>query len=72
MDIHMPIMDGLEASALITELKTGSPIVALTANVMSHDKELYEKSGMTDSVTKPFRTQELMTCLSKYLGERSK
>jgi CheY-like chemotaxis protein len=68
MDIHMPIMDGLEASALITELKTGSPIVALTANVMSHDKDLYEKAGMTDSVTKPFKTQELIGCLGKYLG----
>jgi CheY-like chemotaxis protein len=68
MDIHMPIMDGLEASALITELNTGSPIVAMTANVMSHDKELYEKSGMTDSVTKPFKTNELMACLTKYLG----
>jgi CheY-like chemotaxis protein len=71
MDIHMPIMDGLEAAALITELKTGSPLVALTANVMSHDKDLYEKSGMKDSVTKPFRTQELLDCLARYLGEKS-
>jgi signal transduction histidine kinase len=68
MDIYMPIMDGLESSTLITELNTGSPIVALTANVMSHDKDIYEKAGMKDSVTKPFKTQELMDCLAKYLG----
>jgi signal transduction histidine kinase/ActR/RegA family two-component response regulator len=69
MDIHMPVMDGLEASALITELNTGTPIIAMTANVMSHDKDLYEKNGMKDSVTKPFKTHELMACLTKYLGE---
>jgi CheY-like chemotaxis protein len=70
MDIHMPIMDGLEASALISELNTGTPIIAMTANVMSHDKDVYAKSGMTDSVTKPFKTQELLACLTKYLGGR--
>jgi CheY-like chemotaxis protein len=68
MDIHMPVMDRLEASTLISDLNTGTPIIALTANVMSHDKELYEKSGMKDSVTKPFRTNELLACLTKYLG----
>jgi signal transduction histidine kinase/ActR/RegA family two-component response regulator len=68
MDIHMPVMDGMESAALITELKTGTPIVALTANVMAHDNELYEKSGMKDSVSKPFKAQELMACLTKYLG----
>jgi signal transduction histidine kinase/DNA-binding response OmpR family regulator len=67
MDIHMPIMDGLEASALINELNTGAPIVAMTANVMAHDKELYLRSGMTDYIGKPFRVQELWSCLSKYL-----
>jgi signal transduction histidine kinase/CheY-like chemotaxis protein len=70
MDIHMPVMDGLEAATLISELKTDTPIIAMTANVMSHDRELYEKSGMIDSVTKPFKTHELMACLTKYLGEK--
>jgi signal transduction histidine kinase/CheY-like chemotaxis protein len=68
MDIHMPVMDGLESAALITELNIGSPIIAMTANVMSHDKDLYERSGMNDSVAKPFKTHELMSCLKKYLA----
>jgi CheY-like chemotaxis protein len=67
MDIHMPVMDGIEAATLINELETGTPIVAMTANVMSHDKEHYQRIGMKDCVGKPFRAQELWSCLLKYL-----
>jgi CheY-like chemotaxis protein len=67
MDIHMPVMDGLEAAKLIMELGTGVPIVAMTANVMAHDRELYKKIGMKDCLGKPFRVQELYSFLSRYL-----
>ena len=67
MDIHMPVMDGLEASAKILELNTGVPIVAMTANIMSNDREIYRNSGMYDCVGKPFTSQELWRCLMKYL-----
>ena len=67
MDMHMPVMDGLKATAKIIELGTKTPIVAMTANVMSNDLELYEKSGLTDCIGKPFTTQELWYCLLKYL-----
>jgi len=67
MDIHMPVMDGLEASALITEMGVTTPIVALTANVMSNDMDMYKQSGMTDTVGKPFTASELWRCLVKYL-----
>jgi len=66
MDIHMPVMDGLEASTKILELNTSIPIVALTANVMSHDRELYKKNGMVDYVGKPFTSQELWHCLMRF------
>jgi len=59
MDIHMPVMDGLEASVKIHELETGVPVVAMTANIMSNDKELYNASGMSDYIGKPFTSQEL-------------
>ncbi|MCL2765023.1 MAG: ATP-binding protein [Treponema sp.] len=72
MDIHMPVMDGLEASAKIMELKTGVPVVAMTANIMFNDREIYKKSGMTDCVGKPFTSQELWRCLMKYLIPMSK
>jgi CheY-like chemotaxis protein/nitrogen-specific signal transduction histidine kinase/HPt (histidine-containing phosphotransfer) domain-containing protein len=67
MDIHMPVMDGLEASKLIMALNTGVPIVAMTANVMAHDRDLYKKIGMKDCLGKPFRVQELYSFLSKYI-----
>jgi signal transduction histidine kinase/CheY-like chemotaxis protein len=66
MDMHMPVMDGLEASAKIVELNTGIPIVAMTANIMADDMAIYRKSGMVDCVGKPFTTQELWRCLMKY------
>jgi len=66
MDMHMPIMDGLEASLKIMELNTGIPIVAMTANIMFNDREIYKKSGIHDCVGKPFTAQELWRCLMKY------
>jgi len=67
MDMHMPVMDGLEASSLINEMNTGIPIIAMTANIMSSDKELYEMSGMSGYVGKPFTSQELWQCLTEHL-----
>ena len=67
MDIHMPVMDGLEAAKLISELNTDTPIVALTANIMEGDVDLYKDSGMLDLLGKPFTSQQLWKCLLKYL-----
>ena len=67
MDIFMPVMDGAEAASMITALGTQTPIVAMTANVMTGELENYRKCGMYDCVGKPFTTQELWRCLLKYL-----
>jgi len=67
MDIYMPVMDGLEASAKIIELNTGIPIVTMTANIMSNDRAIYSGSGMKDCLGKPFTSQELWRCLLRYL-----
>ena len=67
MDMHMPVMDGLEAAPKIMELGTGTPVVAMTANIMSDDRAIYKSMGMEDYVGKPFSTQELWGCLLKYL-----
>ena len=67
MDMHMPVMDGLEASSKIAELNSGTPVVAMTANIMTNDAELYRSSGIPDFVGKPFTSQELRECLLKYL-----
>jgi CheY-like chemotaxis protein len=67
MDIHMPVMDGLEAASKIAGLGAKTPIVAMTANVMSNDRELYRTFGMSGCVSKPFTSQQLWRCLMKYL-----
>ncbi|MCL2101549.1 MAG: ATP-binding protein, partial [Fibromonadales bacterium] len=68
MDIHMPIMDGLEAAAKISALGVKTPIVALTANIMVNDLDLYVKSGMSGHLGKPFTSQELWKCLMNHLS----
>jgi len=67
MDIHMPVMDGIDATGKILELGAGVPIVAMTANIMPEDVEKYKAIGMVDCVGKPFTAQELWLCLMKYL-----
>ena len=66
MDIHMPIMDGLEASSIISKWNTGTPIAAMTANVMTIAEESYEKCGMMDCISKPYTVQDLWLLLLKY------
>ena len=67
MDVFMPVMDGIEASSKITALGTGTPIVAMTANMMSNELDNYKKCGMEDCVGKPFTAQELWRCLLNHL-----
>ena len=67
MDIHMPVMDGIEATRNIIQLHSQTPIVGLTANVMADDFEKYKLLGMSDCLGKPFTSQELWHCLLKYL-----
>jgi signal transduction histidine kinase/CheY-like chemotaxis protein len=67
MDMHMPVMDGLEAAIEIVKLGVKIPIIALTANIMTDEIETYKKHGITDWVGKPFTSQELWRCLIKYL-----
>jgi CheY-like chemotaxis protein len=66
MDMHMPVMDGLEAVQRIQKTGVKTPIVAFTANVMSDSLEFYRESGIADTVGKPFTAKELWKCLIKY------
>ena len=66
MDIHMPVMDGIQAANRIRDLDGGIPVVAMTANVMADDKENYLRNGMKSCVGKPFTSQELWHCLMRY------
>jgi len=73
MDVQMPVMDGLTATRLIRqrEAQTGrapTPIVALTANVMSHQVREYELAGMNVCVAKPIEVAALFASLEQALA----
>jgi PAS domain S-box-containing protein len=61
MDMHMPEMDGLEASRRIREqCRARQPwIIALTANAMPSDREICARAGMQDFLTKPIQASDL-------------
>jgi CheY-like chemotaxis protein len=67
MDIHMPVMDGIEAVQKLAEMGSAIPVVALTANIMTTDHETYLKHGMNEYLPKPFTARELWNCLFRYL-----
>lgn len=69
MDIHMPIMDGMEATKKIRnnpDLKN-IPVVAITADALAEQKQKAIDCGFNDYLTKPIRSQELIPVLKKYL-----
>jgi PAS domain S-box-containing protein len=69
MDMQMPVMDGLAATAEIRKLGiyAGLPIVALTANVTQDDRNRCLSAGMDDFLTKPIDPQGLCTVLLKWI-----
>ena len=67
MDLQMPVMDGYEASKIITKKYEHLPIIALSAAVMEDDKKKSFFSGMKDHLTKPINEVELYTVLEKWL-----
>jgi len=66
MDVLLPMMDGLDATRQIRASEFGSrvPIIALTANVMSGDRERCLAAGMDDFLAKPFKRAELAAKLA--------
>ncbi len=67
LDIQMPVMDGYQAAKAIRTLEKGTskhvPIIALTANAMKGDRELYLDAGMDGYVSKPFTPEILQSAI---------
>ena len=74
MDVQMPVMDGPSATRQIRrrEAETGrpmTPIIALTANAMTHQAETYRAAGMNGFVAKPIELPRLFEAIAAALGE---
>ena len=75
MDMHMPVVDGLEATLQIRRLEDAlhahhMPIVAMTANAMSAHRETCLAAGMDDYIAKPVSREDLARVLDHWLAER--
>jgi len=72
MDIQMPVMDGIEAARAIRDSGSGVlnrniPVVAMTANAVSGDKEMCLQAGMNDYISKPVAPVALGEMMAKWL-----
>lgn len=71
MDLHMPVMGGIEVTRLIREWEEGKasrlPIVAMTASALVGDREKCLEAGMDDYVSKPIDRTELLSSLDRWL-----
>lgn len=71
MDVSMPVMDGPTATQEIRKLAgpmRDVPIIALTANAMAGDREIYLDAGMTDYVSKPIDVNALLAAIARQTG----
>ena len=72
MDENMPNMNGIEATKHIRgiekkESTTATPIIAVTANALTGDKEKFLSVGMDDYISKPYTEEDVLKILKKYL-----
>ena len=73
MDVSMPQMNGLEATAAIREQERAEgrhvPIVGVTAHALKGDRERCLEAGMDDYLSKPISPNALLTKIERWIGE---
>ena len=70
MDHMMPKMDGIEATKIIRDLGYEHPIVALTANVLAGQADVFLKNGFDEFIPKPIDIRQLNACLKKLIRDK--
>jgi len=70
MDHMMPKMDGIEATQIIRDLGYAKPIVALTANAVAGQAEMFVSSGFDAFISKPIDIRQLNTVLNKFIRDK--
>jgi two-component system, sensor histidine kinase and response regulator len=69
MDVHMPLMDGFEATRQLRAAGINIPIIALTADAMPEDAKAAISAGMNDHIAKPIDPNDLFSKLLKWIPE---
>lgn len=69
MDIRMPEMNGLDATRIIKEVNHNTPIIALSAYAFDENIREAKAAGCDDFLAKPFRVEDLLETIVKYIGE---
>jgi signal transduction histidine kinase/CheY-like chemotaxis protein len=70
MDHMMPEMDGIEATKIIRELGYTNPIIALTANAIGGQSEIFLKNGFDGFISKPIDIHQLNSVLNKFIRDK--
>lgn len=68
MDIHMPEMDGYEATRLIRKFNKSVPVIALTADDISEVESKFSENGINGYLSKPIQSDELQQLLQSYIS----
>ena len=71
MDLHMPVMDGYEATRQLRARGEKLPIIALTASTPKEIESEAYAAGITDIVVKPFNPEDLYRIIRQYVHEDS-
>lgn len=69
MDIRMPDMNGLDATRIIKEVNRNIPIIALSAYAFDENIKEAKEAGCDDFMAKPFRVEDLLDRIQKYLNK---
>jgi CheY-like chemotaxis protein len=70
MDHMMPLMDGVETTKKLRAMGYEGPIIALTANAIAGNAEMFKANGFDDFIPKPIDIQQMNACLNTYVRER--